>query len=64
MARDHLAVELKYARAAVEILRDPERSKKLGGWFFLNFGSREFQEDGSDSVEAFHIQPISSTERT
>ncbi len=63
MARDHLAVELKYARAAVEILRDPEKAKKLGGWFFLNFGSREFQEGGSDSAEAFHTQSTSSTEK-
>ncbi len=42
MARDHMTVELKYTRAAIEILRDPERAKKLNGWFFLNFGSRVF----------------------
>ena len=42
MARDHMSVELKYTRAAIEILRDPERAKKLNGWFFLNFGSRVF----------------------
>jgi len=42
MARDHMQVELKYTLAAIEILRDPEKAKKLNGWFFLNFGSREF----------------------
>ena len=44
MSRDHMAVELKYTLAAIEILRDPEKSKKLNGWFFLNFGSREFHD--------------------
>ena len=42
MARDHMQVELKYTNAAIEILKDPEKAKKLNGWFFLNFGSREF----------------------
>ena len=42
MARDHMQVELKYTLAAIEILDDPEKAKKLNGWFFLNFGSREF----------------------
>ncbi|MCB9495607.1 MAG: PadR family transcriptional regulator [Fibrobacteria bacterium] len=42
MARDHLQVELKYTRAAIEILDDPEKASKLNGWFFLNFGSRKF----------------------
>ncbi len=42
MARDHLQVELKYTRAAIEILNDPDKAAKLNGWFFLNFGSRKF----------------------
>lgn len=42
MARDHMSVELKYTKAAIEILRDSEKAKKLNGWFFLNFGSRVF----------------------
>ena len=42
MARDHLQVELKYTRAAIEILNDPDKAAKLNGWFFLNFGSRIF----------------------
>lgn len=42
MARDHMSVELKYTKAAIEILRDPDKAKKLNGWFFLNFGSRVF----------------------
>jgi len=42
MARDHMQVELKYTNAAIEILKDPEKAKKLNGWFFLNFGSRTF----------------------
>ena len=42
MARDHMQVELKYTNAAIEILNDPEKAKKLNGWFFLNFGSRTF----------------------
>jgi DNA-binding PadR family transcriptional regulator len=49
MSRDHMAVELKYTKAAIEILRDPERSRKLGGWFYLNFGSRDFQQ-GSETA--------------
>jgi DNA-binding PadR family transcriptional regulator len=43
MARDHMRVELKYTLAAVDILRDPEKARKLNGWFFLNFGSRRFE---------------------
>jgi len=42
MSRDHMNVELKYTRAAIEILNDPEKAAKLNGWFFLNFGSRKF----------------------
>jgi DNA-binding PadR family transcriptional regulator len=42
MARDHMQVELKYTLAAIEILKDPAKAEKLNGWFFLNFGSREF----------------------
>jgi len=43
MSRDHMAVELKYTREAVKIFRDPAKSKKLDGYFYLNFGNREFQ---------------------
>ena len=43
MSRDHMSIELKYTKAAIEILKDPERASKLDGWFYLNFGSREFQ---------------------
>ena len=44
MSRDHILVELKYVRAAIGILRDPVRSQKLGGYFYINFGSREFEK--------------------
>jgi len=43
MSRDHMAVELKYSREAVKILRNPNKSAKLNGYFFMNFGNREFQ---------------------
>lgn len=43
MSRDHMAVELKYSREAIKILRDPNKSAKLNGYFFMNFGNREFQ---------------------
>lgn len=46
MSRDHILVELKYTRAAIAILRDPQKSKKLDGYFYINFGSREF--DGNN----------------
>ncbi len=42
MSRDHILVELKYTRAAVAILRDPQKCKKLNGYFYINFGSRQF----------------------
>lgn len=44
MSRDHILVELKYTRAAIAILRDPQKSKKLDGYFYINFGSRDFSE--------------------
>ena len=44
MSRDHILVELKYVRAAIGILRDPVRSKKLGGYFYINFGNRDFEK--------------------
>ena len=44
MSRDHILVELKYVRAAIGILRDPARSKKLGGYFYINFGNRDFEK--------------------
>lgn len=43
MSRDHMRVELKYTKAAMEILRDPERASKLNGYFYMNFGNRDFQ---------------------
>lgn len=53
MSRDHILVELKYVRAAIGILRDPVRNKKLNGYFYINFGSRSFenfnQKDGDKS---------------
>lgn len=47
MSRDHITVELKYVRAAVSILRDPIRNKKLDGYFYINFGARHFGEQKS-----------------
>ena len=43
MSRDHILVELKYVRAAIGILRDPIRNKKLDGYFYINFGNRDFE---------------------
>ena len=43
MSRDHILVELKYVRAAIGILRDPIRNKKLDGYFYINFGNRPFE---------------------
>ena len=43
MSRDHILVELKYVRAAIGILRDPIRNKKLDGYFDINFGNRDFE---------------------
>ena len=43
MSRDHILVELKYVRAAIGILRDPVRNKKLNGYFYINFGNRDFE---------------------
>ena len=45
MSRDHILVELKYVRAAISILRDPVRNKKLDGYFYINFGNRDFVEN-------------------
>ena len=54
MSRDHILVELKYVRAAIGILRDPIRNKKLDGYFYINFGNRPFENfnqksDGGDA---------------
>lgn len=49
MSRDHILVELKYVRAAIGILRDPARNKKLDGYFYINFGSRNFENEPIDS---------------
>ncbi|MCL2260528.1 MAG: PadR family transcriptional regulator [Fibromonadales bacterium] len=43
MSRDHILVELKYLRAAVQILQDPQKSARLNGYFYINFGSRDWQ---------------------
>jgi hypothetical protein len=43
MSRDHILVEYKYARAAVEILKDPQNLEKLKGYFYINFGNRPWQ---------------------
>ena len=44
MSRDHIEVELKYARAAISILKDPSKNRELGGYFYINFGSRDFNK--------------------
>jgi DNA-binding PadR family transcriptional regulator len=41
MSRDHILVELKYVNAAIEICSDPEKMKRLNGYFFINFGGRD-----------------------
>lgn len=56
MSRDHILVELKYVRAAIGILRDPIRNKKLDGYFYINFGNRPFESfnqktENADSTE-------------
>lgn len=56
MSRDHILVELKYVRAAIGILRDPVRNKKLDGYFYINFGNRPFENfnqkpEGEGSAE-------------
>ncbi|MEN9355138.1 MAG: hypothetical protein RL318_2463 [Fibrobacterota bacterium] len=63
MARDHMQVELKYAHAAIEILKNPEKSAKLNGWFFLNFGSREFNGDEEIPLVA-DIEPTHTAQAT
>ena len=49
MSRDHILVELKYVRAAIGILRDPVRSSKLNGYFYINFGNRDFVKPNQKS---------------
>ncbi|MCL2207807.1 MAG: PadR family transcriptional regulator [Fibromonadales bacterium] len=44
MSRDHILVELKYLRAAMKILQDPKKSEMLGGYFYINFGNRDWQK--------------------
>lgn len=44
MSRDHMTVELKYTLEAVKILRNPAKAEKLKGYFYINFGAREFQK--------------------
>ena len=47
MSRDHILVELKYLRAAIQILQDPQKANMLDGYFYINFGNREWQLAGS-----------------
>lgn len=51
MSRDHILVELKYVRAAIGILRDPVRNKKLDGYFYINFGNRPFENFNQKPAE-------------
>jgi len=44
MSRDHILVELKYLMAAINILKDPEKSTMLEGYFYINFGNRDWQK--------------------
>jgi len=44
MSRDHILVELKYLRAATQILQDPQKAAMLNGYFYINFGSRDWQK--------------------
>jgi len=43
MSRDHILVELKYLRAALQILQDQQKSTMLDGYFYINFGNRQWQ---------------------
>jgi DNA-binding PadR family transcriptional regulator len=43
MSRDHILVELKYLRAAIQILQDPQKSEMINGFFHINFGNRDWQ---------------------
>lgn len=43
MSRDHILVELKYLLIAIKILKDPEKNRKLSGYFYINFGNRDWQ---------------------
>jgi len=43
MSRDHILVELKYLRVALQILQDPQKSTMLNGYFYINFGNRQWQ---------------------
>ena len=52
MSRDHILVELKYVRAAIGILRDPVRNQKLGGYFYINFGNRDFEDFNQKKEDA------------
>jgi len=44
MSRDHILIELKYLRAAMQILQNPQKSAMLGGYFYINFGNRDWQK--------------------
>jgi len=43
MSKDHILVELKYLVAAISILKDPQKNSRLGGYFYINFGNRDWQ---------------------
>jgi len=43
MSRDHILVELKYLRVALQILQDPQKAGLLNGYFYINFGNRQWQ---------------------
>ena len=49
MSRDHILVELKYVRAAIGILRDPVKCNKVNGYFYINFGNRDFVNKKNDA---------------
>jgi DNA-binding PadR family transcriptional regulator len=44
MSRDHILVELKYLRIAMQILQDQQKSTMLDGFFYINFGNRNWQK--------------------
>jgi len=51
MSRDHILVEIKYVRAAISILRDPIRNRNLDGYFYINFGNRDFVKPVQDNED-------------
>lgn len=43
MSRDHMVIELKYVRAALEIVENPEKQPMLSKFFGINFGGRPLE---------------------